>query len=1743
MTESPALRFARYLKEFVELRTTTVRDCTKYETVLWFGNMPQESDCVSGAWVDGYEQGDPWLEVRKQRLVPAPTLPEAIRPWVDDKAFRQASEVIPPLRATIFALDDEADLEEGESPPLVERTIEDCPEVTEAYESYRPSWEAWASEYIRRDKIQQVYAELFRLHTQVRKQGEIVEVVLGLGLLDWRAGGGVRIRRHCVVGRTELQFDPARGVIRVMPPGDGAHLRVEDDMLEAEHRPDRSIYGTVDDLLDEIGDDVWDKASVHNALKVWAGALSADSRWSEQLGVASGSEKEAVMSFAPALILRKRTQTGMVRIYDELIGQLSDESTEVPTGWEGLVDDLEDHAPGPTGPRAGIQDGDSLGDPQEVYFPLPANREQRQIVEAIARQRGVLVQGPPGTGKSHTIANLICHLLATGQRVLITAETSRALHVLKDKLPIEVQPLCVSLLGQGGDSFAELNAAVQGITTRQASYSPGAYAGRIAEIDGELDGARRQLAQIDDEIRSHREEETTPHSIGHGEYHGTASGIADRVALESEQFSWLKLPRDAGMKPALTGEELLSWLEIGRRYTDADFTEARLQIPASTDLLPPSEFGRAVAAEKEASEALRGTADLLAHAAYGPISQLMPAVRWDLHAEIKSNEEVRLALDREKAGWIGGALEDWVAGRSGRWNAVLELSTAELPRIESLLDKVRDRVVALPPGLDPRKVRSDVAAALSHFHEGGKWKHLGFLTPKRLRGRTYLRDDVLVDGSGAADIEGLQAVFDDLELEFAIASLSSAWSALGIELAHGDRRLGIAVLREQVEVLAKCHTYAEACHRMARDMASAIVPVPEPDWLAGEAQTWLELVTAAAAQDRLREAARAVDSCSIVLRACFDLHDAHPVVASLSRAIQSRDVTEYSRGHAQVLSIERTRAAEDERRRVESVLNGAVPGLVEGVSSSPSDPDWDTRFAAWPQAWHWAVADSWLEKRSDAAYQQELRGRRFSVVGNISALLGETVTLRAWTHFFDRLLPRESAALKSWREAVRAMGKGTGKSAKMARLRREARKYMDACRDAIPVWIMPRYLVAEMVTPAPKLYDIVIVDEASQLGIESLFLFYIAKKMVVVGDDQQISPYGVGIPDAAIASLQKHFLEGIPHHHALSAQSSLYGNAKIRFSKNIVLREHFRCMPEIIQFSNDLSYASNGTPLDPLRSYPANRLQPTVLRHVPQGYRIGGTQHAQNPAEADAIVAQIAGCIDDPRYAGATMGVISLQGEAQAKLIERKLLATIAPEEVEQRRIICGDAYAFQGDERTVIFLSMVAAPGETRIGVLTNEAARQRFNVAVSRAQDQLWLFHTAKLDVLSEACMRHRLLSYMQDPGRREAIEDQQHFDSEFERAVFRRITDRGFHVRTQVCVGDPTNHRYRIDLVVEGMQGRLAVECDGDRWHGPERYEQDMARQRDLERAGWEFARVRGGDFYRDPAKAMEVVWAELARLGIHPGGVDETAAEPPSPSEQPDRADESDVAVKEKELPSISNEPKSGAEPVGDELLLLVSPFLGQSESEPHSSVEDGARLVESGSPESEEEEASIPNGSNGAGVYVAFVGVAGPDPRTATLSEVSAGLRNIIEVEGPVLGKRAYDVYLRGCGVRRMGGGLKRTMNRALQMAIATGQVVSEDEYDKGGLVFCTVRSKETPPVVLRSRGPRDFAEIPPSEVQYVARRLAMDEGFDLGSEVHVRAVLSFYQLKRLTGQVENAMIDTLTRRYLYVDELLERRSG
>jgi hypothetical protein len=1187
--ESKALRLARYLKAFVGLRSTTINDVDKYESVLWFGDMPQDLECRSPAWSNDFESGDPWLEVHKQQFPKLPVPPEILHPWIDQEALKRATAEMPGLRPTRLEPDLDAEISEGEEPPLIERPVDDYPEVIRVYERYRPAWQAWSDDYRRREAVQRIYAELFHLHNQVQKQGEIVELVLGLGLLDWPGSKekSASIRRHVITARVDLNFDPAVGVVRLEAAADGAQLRIEDDMLEAELRPERGHYAALEQQLKAIDDKIWDRPTMSRAIKSWAEALHADSEWWPDLQPAIGAADKPAASFAPALILRKRTQAGMVRIYDTIIHQLSGDPEEVPPGWSGLIDDEDDHDDPEPSSVAGGGAGGSSAKSRETYFPLPANREQHRIVEAINHRRGVLVQGPPGTGKSHTIANLICHLLASGKCVLITAETGRALRVLKDKLPKDIQALCVSLLGQGGDAFAELNSSVQGITTRFASWSPGRYDAHIAEIDDELAAARRLLAKVDTELLSLRAAETLPHTLMNGRYQGTASTIAERVAKERDRFGWLQLPLEASEAPPVNSSDLLRWLSVRRTYSDEQVANTKLRVVHSGSLPSPEIFGGDVAAERETRQAFQQVMELRNHPSYQWLAARNPEQRTKLERALRELNDRHKDLRRRAYDWMADVLAEGFGGRQARWQALFHQSQTLISQIDQLLETLGSSSISIPLDKEIRRVRADAEAAANYLQMGGKWRKFGIVTPREVKERTYLRDQVTVNGQPADTVTHLSMVCTHIDIDLGFAALDDAWADHSALPRSTERRIRLAAIKEQVESLGDALSHIQTCLQFGRDGGADLPAPPAPDWLNGEAEKLLELIEASAIEEQQQLATEKVTSCLSLLRAVRDLHDAHPVVGALLQAVEDRDVRSYRETYESLLNIEQIRTDQNLRQEVESALATAVPGLVDAVARTVGDTAWDDRFAEWEHAWQWAIADNWLRKRSDFSYQDNLWQRRHVQEQQIRDLLAEAAALRAWTHFFNRLhsRPRQMAAFKAWREAVRAMGKGTGRSARMERLRREARQYMDQCREAIPVWIMPRYLVAEMVDPAPNRYDVVIVDEASQLGIEGLFLFYIAGRMVVVGDDQQISPYGVGIADQAIADLQHHYLEGIPYHFALSAQSSLYANAKIRFGQNIVLREHFRCMPEIIQFSNDLCYASNGTPLDPLRAY------------------------------------------------------------------------------------------------------------------------------------------------------------------------------------------------------------------------------------------------------------------------------------------------------------------------------------------------------------------------------------------------------------------------------------------------------------------------------------------------------------------------------------------------------------------------------
>jgi hypothetical protein len=173
--------------------------------------------------------------------------------------------------------------------------------------------------------------------------------------------------------------------------------------------------------------------------------------------------------------------------------------------------------------------------------------------------------------------------------------------------------------------------------------------------------------------------------------------------------------------------------------------------------------------------------------------------------------------------------------------------------------------------------------------------------------------------------------------------------------------------------------------------------------------------------------------------------------------------------------------------------------------------------------------------------------------------------------------------LQSYVAAVTRFGKTGGKFAQ--RWISEMRAALDDAKTAVPVWIMPtaRALTSFRPTAVPP-FDVLVIDEASQIGFEALPLLALASTTIVVGDDKQTSPEHVGLDRQAIFDLMDDYLREIPRYRTVfDPDRSLYDLATLRFSTPVMLTEHFRCLPEIIAFSNHQAY---GDQIIPLRDQP-----------------------------------------------------------------------------------------------------------------------------------------------------------------------------------------------------------------------------------------------------------------------------------------------------------------------------------------------------------------------------------------------------------------------------------------------------------------------------------------------------------------------------------------------------------------------------
>jgi very-short-patch-repair endonuclease len=1469
-----AVRLVDYLTRLALMRTKLVREIDEYQNVLWLSSVPHERGCFARTWGrDEEHEPDEWLEIQNRREPELPIVPAQCKDWVDQSALRNKNDLPELLQQITRQVQNPDWREDSDQPETILRSdhLEEHPDIQRAWDRYvETNWLPWTEEHNTWEKVYKVYAALFAIHQEQLRLGEEYELVLGVGLLTWQTPTGQRVRRHLIVADAVLEFEARLGRFVVRPHTEGARLRPELDMLDIEEQPARAEEAAKSSLIG-AEDDPWETACIEGVLRALVHSINAQGYYDPSLDVKSiRATPKPLVEYAPALILRKRSAKGLTDVLKRIRERIQ-RGESIPGEFADLA---EIH------PKNDRETGDSPRESNgafdgEVFFPKPSNEEQRRIVDKIRAATGVLVQGPPGTGKSHTIANLVCHLLATGQRTLITAKTPRALQVLEGLVPPELRPLCINLLGSGLEERRSLESSVGGILRKNEEWNEDSAKREKTELEGSLRNLREEKTKVNRRLRDIRESETHSQSIAEGRYRGTAARIAEAVNRDRNMYEWFTdvVPLDKTCQ--LHANDLQGVLEGLRHFTSEERRELCLVWP---EVFPdPEHFAILVQNESKATEEERGSAN----GADEHVAELLSkgnAIAVEGIRKAFSDFQVRRKnLMTSPHKWMSDALYDVLTGNSSLWHELSRVTRQGIASIEEVVTVADAADIGFSDTANIRTLHEDACKLKDHMENGGK---LGWwlFRPKTVKDRLHVIRTVRVGGRPCSTVEHFSALVDGLHVRVECEKAWGFWVGRS-ERIQGPYALQMTALKSlcvALEDALSIEMLIGACQETMRQCPA----VSEPAWSdESEVEKIIASCHLALARHSKRLAIEEIQSIEVPISSIVTMKNAHSVAKELLHAIRSRNVDGFAN------AVNGIRALEEKRQHLEKMdeylsrMAQLLPSFTAELKRTCVEPYWNERLQQIGNAWHWAQARYWIEEYIRQEDIPALAKRAKQTEDEINGIIATLASLHSWSFCFSRLKEDHRRHMEAWQQSMRRLGKGTGKHA--PRHRREAQQHLNLCREAVPAWVMPLHRVWDTVDPAPGMFDVIIVDEASQCGVEALPLFYLGNKILIVGDDKQISPDAVGLPRDSVHRLMEEFLKDFEFKSSFDVESSLFDHGKLRYgTRRITLREHFRCMPEVIRFSNDLCYSD--TPLIPLRQYGPNRLTPLEHVFVSGGYREGSNNRTINRPEANAIVEKIAELCADKRYFGRTMGVVVLQGEAQAGLIEGQLLERLGAQEMERRRLLCGNPYSFQGDERDIMFLSLVAASNE-RIGPLTKAADERRFNVAASRARDQMYLFHSVTCDDLSVTCLRRSLLEFFEgsrpqevaginrDELERKALQDNRKvvkppspFDSWFEVDIALELARRDFNVIPQYEIAGK-----RIDLVIEGGHARLAVECDGDEWHGPERYEGDMQRQRQLERCGWEFFRVRESAFYSNKEDALQGLWRALEERDIFPG----------------------------------------------------------------------------------------------------------------------------------------------------------------------------------------------------------------------------------------------------------------------------------
>ncbi len=407
--------------------------------------------------------------------------------------------------------------------------------------------------------------------------------------------------------------------------------------------------------------------------------------------------------------------------------------------------------------------------------------------------------------------------------------------------------------------------------------------------------------------------------------------------------------------------------------------------------------------------------------------------------------------------------------------------------------------------------------------------------------------------------------------------------------------------------------------------------------------------------------------------------------------------------------------------------------------------------------------------------------------------------------------------------------------------------------EAFPCWCVTTYAISGSLPMKPGLFDVAIIDEASQCDIASCFpILYRAKRAVVVGDDKQL-PHLSFLEKAKEQSFLSQY--GIPDKYQLMWRfrtNSMFDLANYYSMNPVLLDEHFRSLPPVINFSNQEFYGDRVR----IMRRNNNQIKALELNVVPDGKV--DFDATRNLPEVEAVVARLQELIlEDERKNPenpVSIGIIS-PFRAQVEQLKISVARVISEHMIKKHRIEIGTAHTFQGDERDIILASWAFASNSFPQS-LTFLQKPNLFNVAITRARFRMINFISKDPRDLPDGMMRSYLSYVREYENRQKLIEsnqlDENYYKNNFEKEVAQSFRDLGYSVQAGSEVAG-----FSLDLLVND---KIALEIDGVE-DNKRLGVANSKKQSILERSGFKVNRITFREWQYSPQACIERILASV------------------------------------------------------------------------------------------------------------------------------------------------------------------------------------------------------------------------------------------------------------------------------------------